>query len=356
MGSSYGNNLKIQIFGQSHSEAIGVVIDGFPTGMKVDMNFLSTFMARRAPGQALSTPRKELDEVEFLSGLNERGETCGAPICAIIRNTNVRSKDYSNIALSPRPSHSDYTSYVKYGESRDVRGGGQFSGRLTAPLCIAGALCMQYLKTKGIKIGAHISSIYDIYDDLYDPVNDEIPDNVCGFSCINGEKAEQMKRVIENARDNLDSVGGCIETKITGLKAGLGEPMFDGVENRLAQIMFAIPAVKGFEVGAGFDVAKRFGSENNDAICIKEGKVKTVTNHAGGINGGITNSMPVVFRVAFKPTPSIGQPQKSVNLKEMREEIVEIKGRHDPCIVVRAVPVVEACSAIAVLDMMNGEF
>lgn len=352
MSSSYGNKLKVQVFGQSHSPAIGAVIDGFPSGMKVDMEFLSAFMARRAPGQALSTPRKEADEVEFLSGFNASGETCGAPICAIIRNTNTRSKDYSALATTPRPSHSDYTSLIKYGDSRDIRGGGQFSGRLTAPLCIAGALCLQFLAEKGVKIGAHISSVLNVHDDRYDPVNDEIPNNVCGFSCINAEKAEQIKSVIESARMNLDSVGGCVEAKIVGLGAGLGDPMFDGVENRLAQIMFAIPAVKGFEVGAGFEVASKYGSENNDPLCVIDGKVKTVTNNAGGINGGITNSMPIVFRVAFKPTPSIAKPQQSVNLKEMKEEILEITGRHDPCIVVRAVPVVEACSAIAVLDMM----
>ncbi|MBE5731916.1 MAG: chorismate synthase [Clostridiales bacterium] len=352
MSSSYGNNLKVQVFGQSHSPAIGVVIDGFPSGMKVDMEFLSSFMVRRAPGQNLSTPRKEADDVEFLSGLNENGETCGAPICAIIKNTNVRSKDYSNLAITPRPSHSDYTSLIKYGESRDIRGGGQFSGRLTAPLCIAGALCLQYLKTNGVKIGAHISSVLNVLDDAYDLVSDEIPDNVSDFSCINEEKASQMKAVIESARMACDSVGGTIECKITGVREGIGDPMFDGVENRLAQIMFGIPAVKGFEVGAGFDVAKRYGSENNDPLCVVDGKVKTVTNNAGGINGGITNSMPIVFKVAFKPTPSIAKSQQSVNLSEMKEATLEIKGRHDPCIVVRAVPVVEACAAIAILDMM----
>ena len=352
MSSCYGNKLKVQVFGQSHSSAIGVVIDGFPSGMKVDTDFLSAFMARRAPGQALSTPRVEKDAVEFLSGLNENGETCGAPICAIIKNENTQSKDYSNIALTPRPSHSDYTSFVKYGESRDVRGGGQFSGRLTAPLCIAGALCLQYLSQKGVKIGAHISSVLSVLDDAYNPISDEIEPNVCGFSCIHAEKAEQMKAVIEQARADLDSVGGTVECKITGLSAGLGEPMFDGVENRLAQMMFAIPAVKAFEVGAGFECSKMKGSENNDQLCIVDGKIKTVTNNAGGINGGITNSMPVLFKVGFKPTPSIAKPQQSVNLKEMKEEVLEIKGRHDPCIVVRAVPVVEACSAIVVLDMM----
>ena len=350
--SIFGNKLKIEVFGSSHSESIGVKIDGFPTKMKVDKNFLSAIMARRAPGQALTTPREEKDEVEFLTGLNEKGETNGETICAIIRNQNTRSKDYSNIINTPRPSHADYTALVKYGDEKEVIGGGRFSGRLTAPLCIAGALCLQYLKEKGIKIAAHISSIGNVCDDLYDPTNDKIQDNVLGFPCLNAQKSEEMKSLIEKAKEDLDSVGGVVECKIVGLPVGIGGPMFEGVEGQLAQIMFAIPAVKGFEVGSGFNGSKLFGSQNNDPLCIINGEVKTATNNSGGINGGITNSMPIIFKVAFKPTPSIGKPQQSVNLKEMKEETLVIKGRHDPCVVLRAVPVVESCAAIAMLDMM----
>lgn len=350
MSNTYGNKLKITVFGQSHSPAIGVVIDGFPSGVKVDKEFIASFMARRAPGQNLTTPRIEKDAPKFISGLNADGVTCGAPICAIIENTNVRSGDYSNIALTPRPSHSDYTSLLKYGESRDLRGGGQFSGRLTAPLCIAGALALLYLKDRGIKIGAHLSSVGGKKDDFYDLVDDIIPDNTNGFPAINLEKAKLMQTEIQSARADGDSVGSTVECKITGVPSGLGEPMFDGMENRLAQMMFAIPAVKGFEVGSGFCVSEKRGSENNDALTVSEGRVKTVTNNSGGINGGITNGMPIVFKVAFKPTPSISKPQRSVNLQTLTEQTLEIRGRHDPCIGVRAVPVVEACSALVILD------
>lgn len=352
MAWTYGNKLKITVFGQSHSEAIGVVIDGFPSGVKVDKEGLQSFMARRAPGQNLSTPRKEGDAVEFLSGLNENGLTCGSPILAIIKNTNVKSGDYDNIRLCPRPSHSDLVSFYKFGEGRDIRGGGQFSGRLTAPLCIAGGLCKSYLESKGVKIGAHILSVGNATDKRYSPVSEDIESNVAELPTLTKEGAEDMKKEIESARADGDSVGGKIECKIVGMPVGVGEPMFDGIENNLAKIAFAIPAVKGFEVGDGFNVSSKRGSQNNDALTILDGKIKTVTNNDGGINGGITNGMPITFTVAIKPTPSIAKEQQSVNIDSKEIQTLSVKGRHDPCIAVRAVPVVEAVAAIALLDMM----
>lgn len=352
MSWTFGNKLKITVFGQSHSEAIGVVIDGFPAGIKVDKEKLSSFMARRAPGQNFSTPRKERDSVEFMAGLNEQGLTCGSPILAVIKNLNVQSKDYENIRICPRPSHSDLVSLIKFGEGRDIRGGGQFSGRLTAPLCIAGALCLDLLAQKGIKIGAHILSVGNASDIRYSLVDNEIAKNLDFFPAIDENGANGMIAEIESARADGDSVGASIECKIVGLPAGLGEPMFDGIENVLAKAMFAIPAVKGFEVGAGFEVTTRRGSENNDTLMVKDGKIQTVTNNDGGINGGITNGMPIVFKVAIKPTPSISKPQNSVNVNTMEPQVLEIRGRHDPCIAVRAVPVVEAVSAIVFADML----
>lgn len=352
MSSLYGDNLKVTIFGQSHSAAIGVVIDGFPAGVKIDEEKLSAFMARRAPGRIYTTPRKEKDEVEFLSGLNENGLTCGAPIAAIIRNTNVKSGDYEKIKTLPRPSHSDLVSFFKHGEGADFRGGGQFSGRLTAPICVAGALAMNVLEALGIKIGAHIYKIRKVTDSEYSKTDDDIQVNLPSFPAIDPEQASKMQDEILSAVKEGDSVGAVIECKITGLPTGLGEPMFDGVESKLAKIMFGIPAVKGFEIGAGFGVADKKGSENNDAISVEEGKIVTETNNDGGVNGGITNGMPIVFKVAFKPTPSIAKQQKTVNLNTMKEETLKIEGRHDPCVAIRAVPVVEAAAAIALLDML----
>ena len=347
-----GKKLKISIFGQSHSDAIGVIIDGLPAGIKIDREFLESFMARRAPGQAFSTPRKEPDKVEFTSGLNENGETCGSAICAIIKNVNVKSGDYENLRIRPRPSHSDLTSYYKYGESRDVRGGGPFSGRLTAPICIAGAIALSLLKQKDINIGAHLLKIGDIVDERYSFVDENINNNLQDFPVINESIANLMKEKIIEVSKEADSIGGEIECKITGMPTAVGGPLFDGIENNLAKMMFAIPGVKGFEIGAGFSVSDRMGSQNNDLLTVKDGKIRTITNNDGGINGGISNGMPIVFKVALKPTPSIGKPQQTVNLETLKEEVVEIKGRHDPCIAVRAVPVVEACTAIAILDMI----
>lgn len=349
MSSQFGTALKVQIFGQSHAPAIGVSIDGFPVGFTPDMDALNAFLARRAPGQgAYATARKEADQPEFLSGLVE-GHTCGVPITAIIRNTDVRSKDYGNIAQMPRPSHADFPAWMKYGDQADYRGGGHFSGRLTAPLCTAGGLCLQWLQQKGISIGAHILQIGAVRDVSFNPLSPALP--VSGLT-LDPTAWERMQTEIASAKADKDSVGGIVECAVTGLRAGYGEPIFGGLENRLAQILFGIPAVKGVEFGEGFGCAKLRGSENNDPYYYDEnGFVRTRTNHAGGIAGGISTGMPIVFRAAFKPTPSIAKPQETITFTGgTAPAVLEIKGRHDPCIVPRAVPVVEAAAAIAILD------
>ncbi|MBQ1265077.1 MAG: chorismate synthase [Oscillospiraceae bacterium] len=345
MSSIYGNALKISVFGQSHASAIGVNIDGLPAGFCVDIQALEEFLARRAPGTgAWSTARKEADKPEFLCGLVDN-VTCGAPLTAIIRNTNTRSQDYAPFAQIPRPAHADFTAAVKYGNHQDASGGGHFSGRLTAPLCIAGGICLQMLETTGIRVYARIRSIADITDDAPCACVAEKT-----FPVVTDEVGAQMQTVILDAKTDGDSVGGVIDCRIENLPAGLGEPMFGGMENRLAQILFGIPAVKGVEFGSGFAGTLLRGSENNDAFRVQDGKIVTETNHCGGILGGITNGMPVEFAVAVKPTPSIAKEQKSVDLSTMSETTLSVQGRHDPCIVPRAVPVVEAAAAIAVLD------
>ncbi len=353
MSSLYGEKLKISIFGQSHSEAIGVVIDGFPADFKISEEKLLDFMARRAPGSgAHTTSRKEADAPKFLSGVVD-GVTTGAPICAVIYNTNTRSKDYDALRDVPRPGHSDFTAYMKYGTAHDIRGGGQFSGRLTAPLCVAGALCIQLLESRGVKIAAHAEKIGKASDRRFNPVAPELSEVGGGaIPVLEPSVEEKMMQEILSAKRDLDSVGGVIECAATGVPASLGEPMFGGVENRIASIVFGIPAVKGIEFGAGFDVADMLGSENNDDFIIEKGKIKTATNNHGGALGGITSGMPIVFRACIKPTPSIAKVQKSVSLSEMRECELRIEGRHDPCIVPRAVPVMEAALAIAICDMM----
>ncbi len=345
MSSIFGNALKVSIFGQSHAPAIGVNIDGLPAGFRIDMEALEQFLARRAPGGSVwSTARKEADKPEFLCGLVDN-VTCGAPLAAIIRNTNTRSQDYAAFAQTPRPGHADFTAAVKYGNHQDASGGGHFSGRLTAPLCIAGGICLQMLEKMGIRVYARIRSVADITDDAPCACVTEK-----AFPVVTDEVGKQMQSVILDAKADGDSVGGVIECRIENLPAGLGEPMFDGMENRLAQILFGIPAVKGVEFGSGFAGTRLRGSENNDAFTVKDGKIVTETNHCGGILGGITNGMPIEFAVAVKPTPSISKTQKSVNLSAMHDTTLSVQGRHDPCIVPRAVPVVEAAAAIAVLD------
>ncbi|MBQ9762628.1 MAG: chorismate synthase [Oscillospiraceae bacterium] len=350
MSSTYGESLKLSIFGQSHGPAIGMTLDGIPAGLPVDTDKLQTFLNRRAPGQNdWSTPRKEEDRPEFLSGLLD-GYTCGAPIAAVIYNKNTRSGDYSNLKDCPRPGHADFTAQVKYDGYQDVAGGGHFSGRLTAPLCIAGGLCKQWLEQHGIHIAAHIASIAGICDDAFDSISPDLSSVPADFPVINKNSGELMRHAIAQARSDGDSVGGSIECAIIGLPVGLGDPMFGGMEGRIAQIVYGIPAVKGVEFGLGFGVAQCRGSENNDDYAIRDGEVVTLTNNAGGILGGITNGMPLIFRAALKPTPSIAKQQQSISIEKMEQMPLVVKGRHDPCIVPRAVPVVEAAAAIAIFD------
>ena len=357
MANAYGNNLKLSIYGGSHDEEIGMRLSGFPKGFALDREALQRFMARRAPnGGAFSTPRKEPDTPVFLTGISAESATTGEEIHAIIRNTNAHSKDYSFIYDTPRPGHADYAALCKYGKSVDLRGGGHFSGRLTAPLCIAGGLALQYLAARGIRIGAHIASIHGVKDDLFNPVciSDNTLDalNAAAFPVLNGAAGERMQQAITDARTAGDSVGGVIECAVTGLETGLGEHMFAGVEGRISALLFSIPAVKGVEFGEGFGAAALFGSENNDAYTTDGKQITTLTNHSGGILGGMTNGMPVVFRAAFKPTPSIAKTQQTVSLSRMENVTISVPGRHDPTVVVRAVPVVEAAAAIAVLDLI----
>lgn len=360
MASTFGKNIQISIFGQSHSAAIGVSVDGLPAGEVIDPVELQAFMTRRAPGQgAYSTTRKEADLPEVLSGVLEDGDklvTCGAPLAMVIRNTNTRSSDYSQLKDCPRPGHADYTAELRYNGYQDVRGGGHFSGRLTAPLCAVGGICKQILARRGITIGAHIYAVGDVKDTPYDALIDDpalLTKTASGFPVLNEEAGKAMLELIESCRMEGDSIGGIIECAVIGMPAGVGSPMFDGVENKLAQIVYGIPAVKGLEFGAGFGVAARRGSENNDGYYMDGDAVKTCTNNAGGILGGITNGMPIIFRAAFKPTPSIFRAQQSVSLSGGCNKELTIAGRHDPCIVPRAVPVVEAAAAIALLDLLE---
>lgn len=354
MSFTAGNKIKISLFGQSHSEAMGAVIEGLPSGFKIDEEKLSLFMARRAPGNdEFSTTRKEGDKVKFISGLIN-GVTCGAPLCGIIENTNTRSKDYENLYDIPRPGHADFAAWSKFGDSRDVSGGGQFSGRLTAAMCIAGGILKQLLEEKGIYIGAHIATIGNVKDDLFNPAFVTNADFVGekAFPVINDEKGEAMKEEIRKAKNEADSIGGTVECAIAGVPAGVGNTFFGGWESIISSMVFAIPAVKGIEFGRGFEASTLLGSENNDPFEIREGKVVTRTNNHGGILGGISSGMPIIFRAAFKPTPSIGKEQQSVSLSKKENTSLIINGRHDPCIVKRAVVCVEAAAAIAAANMV----
>jgi len=354
MSSTYGENLKLSIFGQSHGPAIGMTLDGIPAGLPVDLEKLQAFLNRRAPGRYdWSTSRKEEDKPEFLAGLLD-GYTCGAPIAAVIQNKNIYSGDYDHLKDCPRPGHADYTAQIKYGGFQDSAGGGHFSGRLTAPICIAGGLCKQWLEEMGIKVFGHIASLGNVNDDFFDPVNPQVERICTDFPVLNSESAREMRSIVSYAKESNNSVGGVVECAVVGLPAGLGEPMFGGVESRIAQIVYGIPAVKAVEFGNTCKLLTSYGSEVNDAFTLENGKIVTQTNNCGGILGGITNGMPVVFRVGIKPTPSISRPQQTVNLKTGEITTITVKGRHDPCIVPRAVPVIEAAAAIAIYDLILG--
>lgn len=354
MSNLLGESYRLMVFGQSHSPMLGGVLEGVPAGVAPDMDFIQAFMARRAPGGALSTKRRETDVPQIVSGLNEWGRTCGAPLCFLIQNADQHSKDYSNLRDVPRPGHADYTAAVKFSGENDIRGGGQFSGRLTAPLCFAGALAMQLLQEQGIRVKARVKAIAGIEDgpvDLAKPELDAISSGV--LPCVDADAAARMAEAVELARSEGDSVGGVVECFATGVPAGLGEPMFDGVENRLARALFGIPAVRGVEFGLGFEAAKMRGSQHNDAFRMDGDGVTTLTNRHGGALGGITSGMPIVVRVAFKPTPSIAGAQQSVSLSRREDAELQIHGRHDPCVVPRAVPVVEAVVGCVVYDMIR---
>lgn len=347
-------NLSLSIFGESHGPAIGALIDNLPAGETVDLDMIYEFMARRAPKKdGTSTMRSEKDMPEIVSGFY-KGKTTGEALCAIIKNNDQHSGDYSDIAQLARPGHADYTGALRYNGSNDPRGGGHFSGRLTAPLVFTGAICGQILEKRGIVTGAHIYSIGEEKDDPFDPVNlneEQLRTVKKRYLPVMNEAADiRMRKVIDGARNDLNSVGGIIECGAVNLPSGVGSPIFDGMENRISQVIFGIPAVKGIEFGLGFEAARLLGSENNDEMYVEGDIIKSRTNNAGGILGGITNGMPIIFRVAVKPTPSISRPQNTVNFVKKENAVIEIKGRHDPCIVPRAVPCVEAALNIALMS------
>lgn len=356
MSSCFNGGINVSLFGESHGKGIGVVLDNLPAGVPIDLDKVGEFMARRAPKKdGTSTTRNEKDIPEILSGLYE-GKTTGTPLAAVIFNMDQHSGDYGNISRIARPAHADYTGFLRYNGANDPRGGGHFSGRLTAPLCFAGAVCGQILKTRGITTGAHIRSIKDVCDEAFDPVNITAEQlelvKQRHFPTLSENAEKQMRELINSARMAQDSVGGIVECAAVGFPAGVGSPMLDGLENVISQLVFAIPAVKGIEFGNGFGCAELFGSENNDEFALNNGKIVTKTNAHGGILGGISSGMPIIFRAAFKPTPSISRPQKSVDFKAMTEEELVIKGRHDPCVVPRAVPCIEAALNIALLSAL----
>ncbi len=356
--SKYGKELQIEVTGASHAPQIEIVIHGLPAGEKVDLDKAQDLLNRRKGGQnAYSTKRAEADCPDVLSGLEKKEEgfvTTGEPLKAVFYNQNTRSSDYEQMKYIPRPSHADYTSYMKYGDSLDRSGGGMFSGRMTLPICFAGAICMQLLEKEGISVFAHISAIGKIKDDKFDPVNPDVnavPRKAGLLPVINKAAGDKMVEFMTACAGDGDSIGGVIECAVTGLPAGVGEPLYDSMESTISPMMFGIPAVKGIEFGSGFYCGTMKGSECNDPFIIKDGKVATATNHSGGIQGGISNGMPVIFRVCMKPTPSIYKEQRTVNMKELTETTLTLAGRHDPCIVPRAVPCIEAACAIAVYNL-----
>ena len=358
MSSMWGSNIKISVFGESHGEAIGIVLDGLPAGEKINFDEINIQMKRRRPGgKNFVTTRKESDTAHVISGVFE-GKTTGTPICAIIYNENASSKDYEKSRFLLRPGHADFTAHVKYKGFEDFRGGGHFSGRLTAPLVFAGAICRQILAKKGMFIGSHIYSIGNIFDEKFNLVDISCEGlnrlSQCAFPVLNEETKKKMEEKILEVKAQKDSVGGIIECAVVGVPCGIGEPIFDNIESKISSLIFGIPGVKGVEFGGGFELSKKRGSICNDNFTVSNGVIKTTTNNSGGILGGISSGMPIVFKVAFKPTPSIAKEQMTVNLKSGLTEKINIQGRHDPCIAVRAGAVVEAAAAIAILDLIKG--
>jgi len=355
MKNTFGHNISLTLFGESHGQEIGAVVDGLAPGIKIDHEYIASRLARRRPSGRISTARAEKDEYRIVSGVFE-GYTTGTPLCILIPNKDTLSKDYSKLKELPRPSHADYTAMCKYHGFADHRGGGHFSGRLTAPIVAAGAIIEKALFEKGIRMGTHIASIGGIRDQAYDPISPEIDRIREGFPVLDAEAGERMKAEILAAAEDGDSVGGVLETAVVGMPTGVGEPWFDTVEGLISQAMFSIPAVKGVEFGRGFDVTTLRGSEANDPFTVSDRKIVTETNNSGGINGGITNGMPIIFRVAVKPTPSIYKEQRTVNVGEMTDTTLSIEGRHDPAIIHRAGVVVEAMTALTLADMLAGRF
>ena len=353
MSSMFGSRLRLSLFGQSHGECVGAVLDGLPAGEKIDPEVLAAFMARRAPGQRLSTPRQEKDRVRIVSGLVE-GVTCGAPLCLIIDNTDTRSSDYSLLRRVPRPGHADLPAHIKWHGFNDIRGGGHFSARLTAPLCAAGNLLMQIYARRGIRIGAHLYAACGERDLPFDPLRVREEDlALCASrypAVLDAEAGERMMERIQALREKGDSGGGIVECAVLGLPPGLGGPLFDGLENRISAAVFGIPAVRGIEFGEGFAAAAMTGSTHNDGYRMRDGQPFPVTNHAGGVLGGLSTGAPLLFRAAFKPTPSIALHQESVDLQQGTDTPLSVSGRHDPCVALRAVPCVEAAAAIALAD------
>ena len=356
MSATWGDNIKISIFGESHGKAIGIIIDGLAGGIELDIDAIAEEMRRRAPGTSdITTPRCEKDEFEIVSGFFN-GYTTGTPLTCLIYNKNQHSKDYESIRYVMRPGHADFTGFIKYNGFSDYRGGGHFSGRITAPLVFAGAIAKQILAKKNIQIASHISSIAGIKDRDFNSKDY----NITKFEQLRNKRLpvltegteELFIQEILQAKENNNSVGGIVETVVSNIKAGIGCPFFDSVESKLAHLLFSIPAVKGVEFGAGFNISSMNGKDANDEIYYEDGVVKTYTNNNGGIVGGITNGMPVTFKVAFKPTPSIGMKQRTIDIKSMQNTEAETKGRHDPCIIPRAIPVVESVTAIAMLDLI----
>lgn len=356
MKNTIGNNITMTLFGESHGSAIGAVLDGVPSGIKVNMDHIQAQMEKRKAKGSISTSRKEADEVEILSGVKD-GYTEGTPIAILVRNTNVRKEDYNAMKNIPRPSHADYSGHMKYLGYEDQSGGGHFSGRLTAPIVACGAILMDMLEEKGIHIQTHIKMLHGIEDRDFENIEEDMKYlSTCDFAVLDDTKKDEMLKEIENARSQQDSVGGILETMIVGVGAGIGEPTFDTVEGELSKAMFSIGGIKGVEFGSGFALANMFGSQANDAFTVVDGKVCTTTNHSGGINGGITNGMPIVMRCVVKPTASIAKAQKSVNLETMEEVELSIQGRHDPAIIHRARVVVDSMCALVLCDLLVARY